>query len=155
MRRDYVDDPTAPSANSVVPSVVAAVLREGAVLLVHRRDNDLWALPGGGHDLGEDISATVVREVQEETGYDVVVDRLTGIYTNPHHVMAYDDGEVRQQFSIAFRCTVVGGDARVSDESTAVRWVPLAELASLPMHPSMRLRIAHAVDDGRTEPFIG
>jgi ADP-ribose pyrophosphatase YjhB (NUDIX family) len=103
-RVDYIDDPNAPAANSVVPSVVAAVLDEdGRLLLIHKTDNDLWALPGGGHEVGESISDTVVREVKEETGYDVEVTDLVGTYTNPRHVMAYDDGEVRQQFSICFR----------------------------------------------------
>ena len=102
-RIDYVDDPNAPKANSVVPSVVAIVRDDaGRVLLIHKTDNDLWALPGGGHEAGESITDTVVREVKEETGYDIEVDRLTGTYTNPGHVMAYEDGEVRQQFSIAF-----------------------------------------------------
>src|SRR6476646_5232531 len=103
-RIDYIDDPEAPAINSVVPSVVAIVQAEdGRVLMIHKTDNDKWALPGGGHEPGEFIADTVVREVNEETGYDVEVEAITGIYTNPHHVIAYDDGEVRQQFSIAFR----------------------------------------------------
>ena len=98
-RVDYIDDPNAPAANSVVPSVVAAVLDEyGRLLLIHKTDNDLWALPGGGHEVGESISGTVVREVKEETGYDVEVTDLVGTYTNPRPVMAFDAGEVRQQF---------------------------------------------------------
>ena len=112
-RIDYVDDPHAPQANSVVPSVVAIVRDDaGRVLLIHKTDNNLWALPGGGHEIGESIVDTVVREVKEETGYDVEVETITGTYTNPRHVMAYDDGEVRQQFSIAFRARLVGGEAR-------------------------------------------
>lgn len=100
-RIDYVNDPHAPRANSVVPSVVAIVRDEhGRVLMIHKTDNDKWALPGGGHEIGESIADTVVREVKEETGYDVEVDTLTGTYTNPGQVMAYDDGEVRQQFSL-------------------------------------------------------
>src|SRR5690606_4785328 len=102
-RIDYIDDPNAPVANSVVPSVVATVRNdEGKVLLIHKTDNDLWALPGGGHEIGESIADAVVREVLEETGFEVEVTGLTGTYTNPAHVMAYEDGEVRQQFSIAF-----------------------------------------------------
>jgi 8-oxo-dGTP pyrophosphatase MutT (NUDIX family) len=153
-RIDYVNDPNAPTANSVVPSVVAIVQDDaGRVLMIHRTDNDKWALPGGGHDVGESISATVEREVHEETGYDVSVDTITGIYTNPDHVMSYDDGEVRQQFSIAFRATLTGGEPRTSSESDQVEWVELADLDALNLHPSMRLRIADALS-GADRPAI-
>ena len=154
-RIDYIDDPDAPTANSVVPSVVAAVEDEqGRVLLIHKVDNDLWALPGGGHDIGESIRDTAVREVKEETGFDVEVTGIIGTYTNPRHVMAYDDGEVRQQFSIAFSARLVGGEARTSSESKQVRWVAPEEIADLPMHPSMRQRVEHFLAR-RSEPFIG
>ena len=154
-RTDYVDDPNAPKANSVVPSVVAIVTDDqGRVLLIHKTDNDLWALPGGGHEIGEFIADTVVREVQEETGYDVAVERVTGLYTNPGHVMAYDDGEVRQQFSIAFRARLLGGEARTSSESRAVEWVEPGQLQDLDLHPSMRLRVQHALEH-RDTPYIG
>ncbi|MCM0622522.1 NUDIX hydrolase [Nocardioides bruguierae] len=146
-RIDYIDDPNAPKANSVVPSVVAIVQDDqGRVLLIHKTDNNLWALPGGGHEIGESITDTVVREVKEETGYDVVVERLTGTYTNPNHVMAYEDGEVRQQFSIAFAARLVGGEARTSSESKRVQWVEPASADDLEMHPSMRMRLQHALE---------
>ena len=149
-RVDYVDDPKAPRANSVVPSVVAIVCDDrGRVLLIHKTDNGKWALPGGGHDIGESISDTVVREVKEETGYDVQVETITGTYTNPRHVMAYDDGEVRQQFSIAFRATLIGGEAATSSESDEVAWVAPEDIAQLDMHPSMRQRIEDALTADR------
>jgi ADP-ribose pyrophosphatase YjhB (NUDIX family) len=154
-RIDYIDDPHAPAINSVVPSVVAIVQDDqGRVLMVHKTDNDLWALPGGGHDPGESIAHTVVREVKEETGYDVEVEAITGVYTNPNHVMAYDDGEVRQQFSIAFRARLVGGERRTSSESKEVEWLTPAEIDQRNVHPSMRLRLEHALDRDRW-PFIG
>lgn len=103
-RIDYLHDPDAPPANSVVPSVVAFVRNdEGAVLLIQRSDNGRWALPGGGHDVGESISDTVVREVWEETDIKAEGIDISGVYTDPGHVMLYDDGEARQQFSICFR----------------------------------------------------
>src|SRR4051812_28179626 len=124
-RIDYYNDPAAPKANSVVPSVTAVVCdSSGRLLLIHKTDNDLWALPGGGHEVGESIADTVVREVMEETGIWVEVERVSGIYTDPRHVMAYDDGEVRQQFSICFRARPTGGALRTSEESKEVRWVP-------------------------------
>ncbi|RHW25826.1 NUDIX domain-containing protein [Nocardioides immobilis] len=154
-RIDYIDDPSAPKANSVVPSVVAIVQDDqGRVLLIHKTDNDLWALPGGGHEIGESIAETVVREVKEETGYDVEVTGITGTYTNPNHVMAYEDGEVRQQFSIAFSAQLRGGDARTSSESKRVEWLAPEATAALPMHPSMRMRLEHGLED-RSAPYIG
>jgi ADP-ribose pyrophosphatase YjhB (NUDIX family) len=154
-RKDYFNDPDAPAANSVVASVVAAVRNaNGELLMIHRTDNDLWALPGGGHDIGESISQTVVREVLEETGIHVEVTGLVGIYTNPHHVMAYDDGEVRQQFSICFTARPTGGTLTTSGESREVVWVDPARLDDLDIHPSMRLRIDHALAD-LPRPYIG
>ncbi|MFG2750061.1 NUDIX hydrolase [Streptomyces xanthophaeus] len=155
-RTDYFRDPNAPTANSVVPSVTALVRDEqGNVLLIHKTDNNLWALPGGGHDAGESIAQTVVREVEEETGVLVVVEDIVGLYTDPQHVMAYDDGEVRQQFSICFHAHPVGGSLRTSSESKEVRWVSPADLDKLDIHPSMRLRINHGLDASRTSPYIG
>ncbi|MER5350696.1 NUDIX domain-containing protein [Kitasatospora sp. NPDC002551] len=155
-RIDYFHDPAAPLANSVVPSVTAVVTDgAGRLLLIHKTDNNLWALPGGGHDVGESVADTVVREVREETGIDVEVDSVVGLYTDPGHVMAYDDGEVRQQFSICFRARPVGGELRTSSESKEVRWVDPADLDDLDIHPSMRLRITHGLDATRVQPHIG
>ncbi|WP_445269030.1 NUDIX domain-containing protein [Streptomyces sp. DSM 41634] len=155
-RIDYFGDPNAPAANSVVPSVTAVVRDEqGRVLLIHRTDNSLWALPGGGHDAGESIAQTVVREVREETGILVAVQDIVGLYTDPRHVMEYDDGEVRQQFSICFHARPVGGRLRTSSESKEVRWVSPADLDMLDIHPSMRLRITHGLDISRSAPYIG
>ena len=68
-RIDYLDDPAAPKANSVVPSAnLIAVNDQGEILLIRRTDNGNWAVPGGGMDLGESIIGTAVRETQEETG---------------------------------------------------------------------------------------
>ncbi|MFI7357475.1 NUDIX hydrolase [Streptomyces avidinii] len=155
-RIDYFRDPNAPAANSVVPSVTAVVRDDaGRLLIIHKTDNDLWALPGGGHDIGESIGDTVVREVEEETGITVEIDGISGLYTDPQHVLAYDDGEVRQQFSICFRAHPTGGSLRTSSESKEVRWMDPADLDDLDIHPSMRLRIQHGLDSSRTEPYIG
>jgi 8-oxo-dGTP pyrophosphatase MutT (NUDIX family) len=154
-RTDYYDDPAAPTPNNVVPAAVACIADEvGRILLEHRVDNDLWALPGGTHDFGESIEQTVVREVREETGLDVEVIGLVGIYSDPKHVIAYSDGEVRQQFTLAFRCRVLGGVLAKDSESQELRWVAAGELDGLRIHPSMRKRIGHFLE-GRGEPYLG
>ena len=154
-RIDYLNDPNAPKANSIVPSVTAVVPNErGELLLVHKTDNDLWALPGGAMDVGESMAETVVREVREETGIDVEGTGVVGIYTNPNHVMAYDDGEVRQQCSICFATRMLGGQLATSRETSEVKWVAPDRLNRLNMHPSMRLRIDHFLEQ-RSRPYIG
>jgi 8-oxo-dGTP pyrophosphatase MutT (NUDIX family) len=155
-RRDYYDDPDAPKPNSIVPAVTAVVEdNEGRVLLIHRVDNDRWALPGGQVELGERVAETVIREVREETGIEVEVLALTGVYSDPKHVIAYDDGEVRQQFALSFRARPVGGHLCSSDETSEVRWLDADELDRLDIHPSMRLRIRHGLDRRLAAPYIG
>jgi ADP-ribose pyrophosphatase YjhB (NUDIX family) len=155
VRVDYYNDPNAPKANSLVPSVTAIVPNEhGAILMVHKTDNDLWALPGGGMDVGESMADAVVREVKEETGIDVEVTGIVGIYSNPNHVMAYDDGEVRQQCSICFTTRMLGGQLGTSSETSEVRFVAPEALDSLEIHPSMRMRIDRYLQHHQ-EPYIG
>jgi ADP-ribose pyrophosphatase YjhB (NUDIX family) len=155
-RRDYYDDPAAPRPNSIVPAVTAFVIDdEGRVLLIHRTDNDRWALPGGEVELGESVSSAVIREVREETGIEVEITGLVGIYSDPKHIIAYDDGEVRQQFSICFRAHQVGGTLRGSSESSEVDWLRPEELDALSMHPAQRLRVGHGLDPSATGPYIG
>ena len=143
-RRDYFDDPDAPRPNSLVPAVSAVVSDDEDRLLVHRRsDNDLWSIPGGRLEVGESVSQAVVREVLEETGIEVEPMRLVGVYSDPRAVVAYDDGEVRQQFSICVACRPSGGALSAeSDESLEVRFVAPTELEELPMSPAVRLRVS-------------
>jgi ADP-ribose pyrophosphatase YjhB (NUDIX family) len=141
-RVDYYDDPNAPAANSLVPAASAVVQDDaGRVLLQRRTDNGMWALPGGAMNLGESVAECAVRETREETGLDVEVIGIVGIYSDPRHVFAYSDGEVRQEFSICLLCRTTGGALTVSDESTEVAWFTPDEVAALPMVPSIRLRL--------------
>ncbi|MET8151801.1 NUDIX hydrolase [Actinoplanes sp. NPDC049668] len=142
-RIDYFDDPEAPRATSLVPSANAVVTNEdGEILLIRRSDNGNWALPGGAMDLGESLPDTAVRETAEETGIDVEITGLVGIFSDPRHVILYtSDGEVRQEFSVVFAARQTGGSPTTSVESTEVRWVPAAEIAALPIDRSMRMRL--------------
>src|SRR5215469_6863854 len=131
-RVDYYHDPAAPRANSLVVGSSAIVVDDrNRILLQRRTDSGNWALPGGAMDIGETLAECAIREVREETGLDVRVDRIVGIYSDPGHVFAYDDGEVRQEFSICLACTITGGSLRVSSESTAVDFFPPADLPGL------------------------
>ncbi|MGY1871992.1 NUDIX hydrolase [Nocardia gipuzkoensis] len=153
-RTDYFRDPKAPSPNSIKVAVSAFVQdAHGRILMIHRTDNDLYSIPGGGLEAGETVTEAVVREVYEETGIDVHVTSLIGIYSNPDHVIAYDDGEVRQEFSICFRADPLGGQPRTSSESKVVLWVAPTDLAKLDIHPSIALRIEHGLKKTSTPYF--
>lgn len=152
-RTDYIDDPNAPKATSIVIAASAFVLDDqGRLLMIRRTDSGLHALPGGRHELGETMTETAVRETAEETGVTIKTTGLIGIYSNPSHVVAFSDGEVRQEFSICFRGTPTAGEPRDSDESTEVRWVERADLDGINIHPSIRLRIDHGYAE-RAEPY--
>lgn len=100
-RREYYDDPEAPTPNSFVVATSAVVTDDaGRILLQRRTDSANWALPGGGMEMNESLTGSAVPEVKEETGLDVEVTGLVGTYTDPRHVIAYTDGEVRRQFNI-------------------------------------------------------
>jgi len=96
-----------------------------------------------------------VRETREETGIDCEVTGLSGIYTDPGHVILYtSNGEVRQEFSIVLTACATGGQPTPSSESTEVRWVPREELGGYQMDGSMRLCVQHYLDR-RSQPYVG
>ncbi|MFE3170406.1 NUDIX hydrolase [Amycolatopsis sp. NPDC059090] len=152
-RVDYYNDPNAPKANSIAVAVSAFIQDdEGRILMIRRTDNDLFAIPGGQLELGETLAEAAVREVREETGIECEITGVIGLYSDPKHVIAYDDGEVRQEFSICFRASPRGGELTTSSESAQVGWVDPSQLPSLRVHASIELRIKHGLEGGA--PFF-
>jgi ADP-ribose pyrophosphatase YjhB (NUDIX family) len=155
-RIDYYDDPAAPKANSLVPSVNVVVTNDaGEILLIRRSDNDNWAIPGGAIDLGESLTQAAVRETREETSIECEITGLVGIYTDPRHVMLYtSNGEARQEFSIVLTARAVSGEPTLSVESNEVHWVRSEDLDSYPMDRSMSIRIDHYLAN-LAKPYLG
>jgi ADP-ribose pyrophosphatase YjhB (NUDIX family) len=155
-RLDFHDDPDAPQAGSIVPSVNVVVTNAaGEILLIRRTDNGNWALPGGGVDIGESLPQAAIRETREETGVDCEITGLSGIYTDPGHVILYtSNGEVRQEFSVVLTARATGGQPTPSSETSEVRWVATGDLEAYEMDPSMRLRVRHYAGH-RGQPYIG
>ena len=151
-RIDYYDDPQAPAANSLVPSVNVFVVNDrDEVLMIRRSDNDNWAVPGGAVDLGESVPQAAVRETLEETGIHCEITGINGIYSDPKHIIFYtSDGEARQEFSLVFTARPLSGEPTPSDESKEVVWAPKAELAGYRMDRSMRLRVDQFLTEGPT-----
>jgi 8-oxo-dGTP pyrophosphatase MutT (NUDIX family) len=106
----------------LVPSAVAVICNDaGDVLLTRRANNGLWCLPSGQMEPGESIADTVVREVAEETGLDVVIECPVGVYSRPH---PYYAARGLQVVAFVFVCRAVGGVLGLSEETTEVGYFP-------------------------------
>lgn len=143
-RIDYLEDPTAPPANSLVPSAnVIATNAAGQVLLIRRADNGNFALPGGAMDLGESLTDTAIRETLEETGWKVEITGLVGVFSNPGHRVLYtSNNEIRQECNVIYTGRAIAPVADADEESTEVIWVDPADIDRIsPMHPTIRYRL--------------
>ena len=88
-------DPWAPRAHDLLPAAFAAVRNDaGQVLLVRRIDDGNWELPGGRVEVGETARQAVVREVAEESGISIELTALSGVYSDPSHVLVDPDGSI-------------------------------------------------------------
>ncbi len=114
----------------LAPSCAAVIFDDAhkKILLTRRMDNGRWCLPGGAMDAGESAAECAIREVWEETGLHVRIDRLIGIYTTPHRIAVYADGNRFQFASMTFGATVTGGEMGLSDETTEIDWFTPGEI---------------------------
>lgn len=106
---------------------------EQNVLLIQRRDNGHWEPPGGVLELNETIEDGLRREVREETGLDVEVSGLTGVYKNMS----------RSVVALVYRCHTRDEPAAATPEAVAIRWQPLTAIDHL-MTPANAVRIHDA-----------
>lgn len=117
------------------------------MLLIRRTDNGLWAVPGGYMEPGESMTEACVREVLEETGLCVKVKRLISVYTDPHTLLVYPDGNRWQLVVLHFEAELAGGSLRTSAESSELRYFSQAEMTDLQMGAMDRLRVEDAFAD--------
>ena len=132
--------------------VVYAIVRDddSRVLLVRRTDDGNWELPGGRIEVGETASEAVRREVYEESGITIALTGVSGIYSDPGHIVVYPVEGARQQVAICVHARPVRPDERPRpdhDEATAAAWFTVAETAALAVHPDVRRRLAHGLAD--------
>lgn len=117
-------------------SVAGIVLdAAGQVLVIRRADNGHWEPPGGVLELGETLEEGVRREILEETGVNVEVGALTGVYKNlPKGVVA-----------LVYRCTPLDGTAQPTVEAREVRWMTIKD-ATAAMASTFAVRVHDALD---------
>jgi len=107
------------------------------ILLCHRRDYDLWNLPGGGLEAGEAPWEGIIREVKEETGFDVVVEKVSGVYFKPA------DNEV----CFSFICKIIGGKPTLNDEADCIEYFAFDDM---PQNTSKKQ--VERIKDALTDP---
>ena len=133
--------------------VRAAIVRDGQILLVQERSDEGWCMPGGWADVGDLPSAAIVREVWEESGFEVVVRKVVGVYDANRHPPL----EFNHAYKIVFLCEIVGGQARGSDETLAAdffnfeNWPPLSSSRTNERHLAEVL--AHVNDPNSCNAF--
>jgi ADP-ribose pyrophosphatase YjhB (NUDIX family) len=131
-------------------SVSAVVWRTPArreLLLMQRSDNAHWGLPGGYVEPGESVDQAVAREVLEETGVQVRVGRLLGVYSSPAlMVIEYADGRRVHAVNLCFEAAPVGAAAAPTtpDEALATGYFSVDALPE-PLVPIHKVRIEDAV----------
>ena len=134
--------------------VRGAVIDQGRILLVRERVDGCWSMPGGWADVGEIPSDMVAREVREESGYEVEVEKVLGVFDanrSPVHL------EFFHAYKILFLCRLTGGAPRPSDETSEVGFFDFDELPPLSLHRTNERHLAevraHLADPDRPAAF--
>jgi len=92
--------------------------QENKILLCHRRDYDLWNLPGGTMEPGESPWECVLREVKEETGLNVEIKKLIGIYNKPK----------KNEICFSFICSIISGSLTLNDEADKLEYFSIKDI---------------------------
>lgn len=123
---------------------------QGEILLVKTRDGG-WVFPGGQVEVGENLMDGLTREVKEESGIDIAISHLIGVYSNTS-TYKWHDGitDVPTKVMLDFYCTPVGGELTTSEETSESKWVRKSEVLNLITAPAIRTRYQAYLDfDGK------
>jgi ADP-ribose pyrophosphatase YjhB (NUDIX family) len=123
------------------------------ILLTRRSDNGRWCLPGGRMEPGESVVETCIRETLEETGLEVRIIRLLGIYSSPHRLVEYSDGNRYQIMALNFEAEPIGGTLSLSDETTAFGYFTPEEIWQMDVMETHVERLKDLLS-GQPVPFM-
>src|SRR5580698_8556101 len=124
----------------------AAVFDDEKILLVKERSDGLWTLPGGWADIGDSPSLAAVREVKEESGFDVTVKKLAAVYDRDKHKHPPIQHHV---FKLFFLCELRGGNATESVETNGVDFFAEGKLPPLSLTRVIESQIHHMFEHYR------
>ena len=151
---DNLGRPLEKMPDKIHPGTNAVLLTKANQVLLHRRaDNGTWALPGGAMEIGESAEECAIRETWEETGLEVVVKRLVGVYSDPKNycILRYPNGYAVHYLIVVYEVEQIGGELLISEESTELRFFDVDALPEGIM-PSSRMRVLDTLQQ-RTEAF--
>ncbi len=95
----------------------ACIINEkNEILLQRRKEENAWGLPGGALELGESAEEALHREIKEETGLEITIEKLLGVYTKYFHT--YPNGDKTQTIVMTFVCHPTGGELQRENEET-------------------------------------
>ena len=124
------------------------------VLLMRRNGEGTWGLPGGGMESGETWEQTARRECREETGWDIDLDGLLGIYSDPAtQTHRYPSGTIAQFVGAVFLASPRSQTATPDGEATELGWFPLDRLPAPLFAPDVP--VLRDATDRHDKPFVG
>lgn len=116
----------------------------GEILLQRRGDDGLWGIPGGSAEIGETMESTARREAREETGLELGVLALFGVFSGPELFHVYPNGDQVVIVSVVYTATDTQGELRTdNDETLELRYFAVAELDDLDISPPNRPILNH------------
>ena len=134
--------------------VRGAIVRDGEILLVQERSDERWCMPGGWADVGDLPSEVVVREVWEESGFNVVAKKVIGVYDANRTGTPL---EFYHAYKIVFLCELTGGQSRPSHETMSVGFFKFDDLPPLSLNRTNQRHldevVAHLRDPDRPAAF--
>lgn len=143
----------------IMPTHIVAVAGitendHGQILMV-KTHRGHWVFPGGQVENGETLPQALIREINEESGIDVEVDKLIGVYSNTCSYLGYKGVEmVPTKVMMDFTCKLIGGHLRTSEETPESKWIPKDQVLDYMDNPNIIERFKAYLDFTGTVQYM-